>query len=194
VPGTVNEHSGHYDPNTHTLSFQYEPYWGPNSNSASLSFFSIANVIPTHPGPTEFEAFASRIAAGEQNIEAFGLQVGLQVAGGILGRTIGAGIDALVAAKAAATEVSEVADLVAKAAGTVGNQSARASSKATALAAAEEWVGPGAKTLVDRNTGQIAGKISADGTKVYRITSLNKAQPYVNLESKMTGGNLHVRF
>ncbi len=35
---------------------------------------------------------------------------------------------------------------------------------------------------------------SADGTKVARFTSLNKAQPYVNLENEVTGGNLHVRF
>jgi len=62
------------------------------------------------------------------------------------------------------------------------------------MAAAEGFVGPGAKTIVDRTTGQVAWKISADGTKVYRITSINKVQPYINLENKVTSGNPHVRF
>ncbi len=77
---------------------------------------------------------------------------------------------------------------------TVGNRSIQVASRKIAEAAAEEFVGPGAKTITDRATGGIAGKISADGTKVYRITSLRNAQPYINLENKVTGGNLHVRF
>jgi len=58
--------------------------------------------------------------------------------------------------------------------------------------AAEEFVGPGARPIY--KAGEVIGKISADGTKVYRTTSMNKAQPYVNLINKTTGGNLHVRF
>jgi RHS repeat-associated protein len=93
----------------------------------------------------------------------------------------------------AANEV-EINALISRAASTVGDQGATASSEDIALAAAEDWVGPGARTLTDRTTGKIAGKISADGTKQYRITSLNKANPYVNIENRVTGGNLHVRF
>jgi hypothetical protein len=89
---------------------------------------------------------------------------------------------------------AEASSLAAKAASTVGNQGAVASSEKVALAAAKEFVGPGSTPIVDRTTGQVVGEISADGTKVYRITSINKPQPYVNLENKTTGGNLHVRF
>jgi len=67
-------------------------------------------------------------------------------------------------------------------------------SRDVAEAAAEKFVGPGAKTITDRSTGQVVGKISADGTKVYRTTSIGKAEPYVNLGNKSTGGNLHVRW
>lgn len=34
----------------------------------------------------------------------------------------------------------------------------------------------------------------ADGTRVARFTSINKPDPYINLENKVTGGNLHVRW
>jgi RHS repeat-associated protein len=94
----------------------------------------------------------------------------------------------------AAIGTAEASSLAAKAASTVGNQGAVASSEKVALAAAKEFVGPGSTTIVDRTTGQVVGEVSADGTKVYRITSINKPQPYVNLENKTTGGNLHVRF
>ena len=63
-----------------------------------------------------------------------------------------------------------------------------------ALAAAKDFVGPGSRPILDRTTGQVVGEISADGTKVYRTTSVGGAQPYVNLVNKVTGGNLHVRF
>ena len=60
-------------------------------------------------------------------------------------------------------------------------------------ASAEEWVGIGARIIRSRS-GQVVGKISADGQRLYRTTSLNKAQPYINLESKTSGGNLHIRW
>ncbi len=72
----------------------------------------------------------------------------------------------------------------------MGNQGAVASSKAAALAAAAEFVGPGARPIY--KAGEVIGKISADGTKIYRITSISKAQPYVNLVNRATGGNLHM--
>jgi hypothetical protein len=56
------------------------------------------------------------------------------------------------------------------------------------------WVGDGARDIVDRQTGEVVGKISADGTKVARFTSADKEQPYINLVNKITGGNLHVSF
>jgi RHS repeat-associated protein len=139
---------------------------------------------------------AAHIAGSQLVINEFVKQVAINVTIGAIGRGIGLGIEAIQAARAAnaATEAAEVANLVAKAAGTVGNQGATASSKAAALAAAEDWVGQGARPIVDRATGQVVGKISANGDKIYRITSINKAQPYVNLVNKTTGGNLHVRF
>lgn len=77
----------------------------------------------------------------------------------------------------------------------MGNQSMQASSRAVAEQAAKEWAGAGAKDIVDRETGQVlVGKISADGTRVARFTSANKAQPYINLVNKVTGANLHVYF
>jgi hypothetical protein len=91
---------------------------------------------------------------------------------------------------------SEVTNLVKQSAASLGNQGATASSKAVALQAAEKWVGPGAKLIRVRGTAKIAGKISADGLRVYRITSINKAVPYVNLIDKTPGAfsNLHVRW
>ena len=82
----------------------------------------------------------------------------------------------------------------ADAAATVGNQGVKASSKAIAEQAANDWVGSGARNIVDRQTGQVVGQISADGTKIARFTSLSKTQPYINLVNKTTGGNLHVSF
>jgi RHS repeat-associated protein len=100
------------------------------------------------------------------------------------------------AAKAAAEAAlkKEAIELVGKAASTVGNQSVQATSRQAAEQAAKEWVGQGARTLTNRQTGQVVGQMSADGSKVARFTSAGKAQPYINLENRATGGNLHVHF
>ena len=37
-------------------------------------------------------------------------------------------------------------------------------------------------------------KISADGRRVYRITSLGKSDPYINLVTRANGANLHIRW
>jgi hypothetical protein len=68
------------------------------------------------------------------------------------------------------------------------------SSRDAAEQAAKDWVGAGARDIVDRQTGQVVGKISADGSKVARFTSVGKPQPYINLVNKATGGNLHVSY
>jgi RHS repeat-associated protein len=191
VAGTVDVKSGYYDRENHTLSVSYTPYDG-----GSLGKAVIGNNYPRDASPTEFEKFASRMAVGADNVNAFALHTSLQAGAAGVGRAMGLGVEAIQAARAAkaAAQVSEIAGLLAKATGTVGNAGAVASSKEIALAAAEEWVGPGAKTIVDRSTGQVVGKISASGDKVYRVSSITKAQPYVNLENKLSGGNLHVRF
>lgn len=120
------------------------------------------------------------------------LFIGGGKAGGLL-RTGGREIAEKVAEKAAgATLRNEVKGLIVQASQTIGNKGAVASSKESALAAAEQWVGIGAKHI--RDGGKIVGKVSADGQRVYRITSIDKAQPYVNLVNRTTGGNLHVRF
>jgi hypothetical protein len=83
--------------------------------------------------------------------------------------------------------------LLTQAAMTVSNRGAVAASREAALGAAEQRVGIGAR-LIRTRSGQVVGKISADGQRIYRTTSLNKAEPYINLENKATGGNLHVRW
>jgi RHS repeat-associated protein len=118
--------------------------------------------------------------------------------GKVLGAVGGAAAKAWRAYRAAAAieaaTAAESGGLIAKAASTVGNQSVRASSKAAAERAAREWVGEGARNIVDRQTGKVVGQISADGKKIARFTSVGKKQPYINLVNKATGGNLHVRF
>lgn len=80
-------------------------------------------------------------------------------------------------------EASRIAD---KAKKTTGNDGEVASSKEIAEKAAEEFLGPGARPIRDR-AGNVVGKISADGTRVVRYTSVNKPNPYINLENKATG-------
>jgi hypothetical protein len=114
------------------------------------------------------------------------------VGGFLIGKAVKAGVEAYAAYKGAQAVASEAEGLIIQAAQTVGNKGAVAASKESALAAAEQWVGAGAKPIYKGS--EIIGKVSADGQRVYRITSINKAQPYVNLVNKTTGGNLHVRF
>jgi hypothetical protein len=86
-----------------------------------------------------------------------------------------------------------VEEILAKAGSAAGNQTIKASSRAAAEEAAEKWVGAGARAIrAGRGTGDVIGEISADGTKVARFTSVDKASPYINLENKAIGGNLHV--
>ena len=87
-----------------------------------------------------------------------------------------------------------VEEIVAKAGSSVGNQSVKASSRATAEEAAEKWVGAGARHLNYGERGEQVGFVSADGTKVARWTSAGKPDPYINLTNNTTGGNLHVHF
>jgi RHS repeat-associated protein len=115
--------------------------------------------------------------------------------GSVFGKGAESGIQKLgLEGAAEAANAAETQGLVTQAASTVGNQGVKASSKAIAEQAAKDWVGPGARDIVDRQTGQVVGKISSDGTKIARFTSVNKPQPYVNLVNKTTGGNLHVSF
>jgi len=88
----------------------------------------------------------------------------------------------------------EVDQLVAKAAATTGNESAVSSSRSAAEAAAKKFVGTGSRPIVDRATGKAVGEISSDGGRIARFTSVDKPQPYINLENKASGGNLHVRW
>jgi len=100
VPGTIDTTSGRYNSQTNTLSFDYTPYSGPGIGKGVLG-----NVQPTHPGLTEFEKFASRIAEGNQNVNAFIAQVGIQVATEAGGRLIVAGAGVLLATRAARAAV-----------------------------------------------------------------------------------------
>jgi hypothetical protein len=96
-----------------------------------------------------------------------------------------------VAGDAAASEVSNV---ITKAGQTVGNDGITVSSKSVAQDAAEQFVGEDSTPMYDRNTNEYAGQESADGTRQIRYTSANSDDPYINLENKSTGGNLHVRW
>jgi len=88
---------------------------------------------------------------------------------------------------------NEVSNILSKAEGTVGNEGIQASTRDVAEQPARDWVGEGAQPIVERSTGIQVGWRSADGLKISRYTSANKAQPYINLENKIQGGNLHVR-
>jgi RHS repeat-associated protein len=103
VPGTVDEKSGQYNRDTATLTVNYTPY-----GSDQKGIAVIGGVNPTHPGPTEFEKFASRIAAGADNVNAFIVQVGVQVGAEGVGRAIGAGVEALLASRAASPALKVV--------------------------------------------------------------------------------------
>jgi hypothetical protein len=86
-------------------------------------------------------------------------------------------------------------EVVSRAIATVGSRSIRVASRQVAEEAAEKFLGQGSQPIrALRGAGEIIGKISADGQRVVRYTSAEKAVPYINLENKVTGGNLHVHF
>ncbi len=109
--------------------------------------------------------------------------------GGVAGHGVGLAVDAFQASRAAGA----LAQVLAKAGSAVGNTGMQVASREVAEQAAKEWVGAGAREIVDRGTGKVVGEISADGTKVARYTSA-ETKGYINLESKTTGSNLHVRW
>lgn len=111
------------------------------------------------------------------------------VVGGVAGHGIGLAVDALQASRAAGA----LAEVLTKAGSAVGNTGMKVASREVAEQAAKEWVGPGARQIVDRGSGKAIGEISADGTKVARYTSA-ETKGYINLENKTTGSNLHVRW
>ena len=106
-------------------------------------------------------------------------------------RTARTAASAASSATVAVTEATEISEVVVKATSAVGNQSVKVSSKEVALAAAREFVGPDAQPIFNRTTGEVVGE-AANG-KSYRFTSIDKPEPYINLQNA-TGGNLHVRF
>jgi RHS repeat-associated protein len=103
VPGRVDEKSAQYNPNTGTLTVNYTPY-GQTGGALAV----IGGVTPTHPGPTEFGAFVSRVGAGADNVNAFALQAGLQLGGRVVGSAIAGAAGALLAARSASTAVDLV--------------------------------------------------------------------------------------
>jgi len=107
---------------------------------------------------------------------------------------IGAAIGEGAAAAAAIAEKQEVESLIETATKLSGNDGVFASSRDIANNAAESFVGNDAMPIYDRTSGEQIGKISSDGNKIARYTSLNKDEPYINLENKQTSGNLHVRW
>jgi RHS repeat-associated protein len=146
-------------------------------------------VSPGLLGPGDFILF-SGVRFPSYITELFG-----KALGSLLGRGAESGIQKLgLEGAAEAASAAEAQSLVTQAGSIVGNQGVKASSRAIAEQAAKNWVGSGARNIVDRQTGSVVGQISADGTKIARFTSAGKPQPYINLVNKTTGGNLHVSF
>ena len=165
-----------------------------SSGSGTITDSSGATVgtvqwTPDNPGiqgPQAIQAFGQIGNQGMGAINWFGQQMALNVAGGVAGAGIGMAFDAFKASAA-------IGEILAKAGSAVGNTSLQVASREAAEQAAKQWVGEGARQLVDRGTGKVIGEISADGTKVARFTSA-ETKGYINLESKTTGSNLHVRW
>ncbi len=89
-----------------------------------------------------------------------------------------------------------VADILTKAESAVGDQSVKVANRQVADQAAKDWVGKDATTLTSNHGGEPGSQIglkSADGTKVARFNNA-ESKGYINLENKVTGSNLHVRF
>jgi len=96
-------------------------------------------------------------------------------------------------AEVTADVVSEISNTITRARQTIGNDGMFVSSKNIAENVAEQFVGDNARPIYDR-VGNMVGKISEDGTKIARYTSIEKLDAYINLENKPTGGNLHIRW
>ena len=137
-------------------------------------------------------------AVGQQANGMYGLMgafAGASLLGGIgnalgLAAAPGAGLISLGVA-----DLPITADEVAfRAAATVGKQSIRVASRDVAEEAAEKFVGPGNVPALDRNSGQIVGWKSADGTKVAIGPHVDAEGAHYNLRNLSTGGNLHVRW
>jgi len=180
IEGTVNP-GATYDPNTQTLNFTYTPYEGGAGVGAitgvpatpALFAKDSGAVSPGMLGPGDLILFSG------VKTPSFVTDVLGKVLGSIFGKTVegaGAGVE----------------EIVTKAGSSIGNQSIKASSRATAEEAAEAWVGAGARPIL--REGEQVGFVSADGTKVARWTSAGKPDPYINLTNNTTGGNLHVHF
>jgi hypothetical protein len=138
---------------------------------------------------------------GPANAAIFG-QIGNQGMGAIkvfaAGSVIG-GVGGGVALTAAGTEAGisilteNLEGVLSRAGSAVGNQGAKVASREVAEQAAKEWVVEGSRELTNRAGTKVIGEISADGTKVARFTSA-ETRGYINLENKLTGSNLHVRW
>jgi RHS repeat-associated protein len=129
------------------------------------------------------------------------LESGAQAAGRLLG--IGAGEEATAetatvtvtaTAGVMAPELATADAVVQKAVSTVGNQSVTVASEDAAGQAADEFLGPGKTPALDRNTGQMVGWKSADGTEVVVGPHVDATGPHYNFRNLLTGGNLHVRW
>ena len=88
---------------------------------------------------------------------------------------------------------TDVAEILTRAGSATGNEGMQVASQALAEQAAKDWVGQGAQAITDRTTGAEVGLKSADGNKIARFTSA-VSKGYINLENKLTGSNLHVKW
>jgi RHS repeat-associated protein len=186
VPGTIN-------PNTVTtdgkgnFGYDFTSYDGQSGGGGVIS-----NAPPVFDNPG---------IDGPANAAIFG-QIGNQGMGAIkvfaAGSVIG-GVGGGVALTAAGTEAGisilteNLEGVLSRAGSAVGNQGAKVASREVAEQAAKEWVVEGSRELTNRAGTKVIGEISADGTKGARFTSA-ETRGYINLENKLTGSNLHVRW
>lgn len=159
-----------------------------NGNTTSVGTVQWTPDNPGIQGPQAIQAFGQIGNQGMGAIKWFGEQMAWNAAGGLVGHGVGLAVDALASRGAGA-----IAEVLSKAGSAVGNTSVQVASRETAEQAAKAWVGEGARQIVDRGTGKVVGEISADGSKIARFTSAD-TKGYINLESKTTGSNLHVRW
>ena len=114
---------------------------------------------------------------------------------GVLGEGAEAGTAAEAdAAAGTAAEVADVASVVARATAATGNETITVASREVAEEAADQFLGPESRVLYDRNTGAVAGRASADGTRVVLGPHTDSLGEHLNFRSRLTGADLHVRW
>jgi len=163
--------------------------------------------VTVHGSETTPEDYQAALAVGVQRaapvVNAAGVALGVfatvvapaTIPGEAEALGLGLGVESgLRLPKSPIPEVAEVDEVVERATAAVGNQTVTVSSRQVAEQAVRRWVGDGAEPIYGSyGAGPQVGWKTPDGMKVARWTSA-ETKGYINLENKVTGGNLHVRW